>query len=225
MRIVALGFDDGFRKSSIAQAESFECFGLRACLNVLATPEELADGERRWDHDRGDFALWNELQARGHEIMPHSCRHEALSDMPFPEAQDAIRRCLDVFEEKLEGFDPKTSVFNYPWNTSTPELDAWLPSQVRAYRAGYGTVLPLPTRDTVRLPSAGYGDNDDASGFEVGLEELLAQPEGWLVWVAHGLDGEGWGPMSADYLKRLLDRLLSLGVEVLPAGVVLAQAT
>lgn len=114
---------------------------------------------------------------------------------------------------------------NYPWNTSTPELDAWLPSQVRAYRAGYGTVLPLPTRDTVRLPSAGYGDNDDASGFEVGLEELLAQPEGWLVWVAHGLDGEGWGPMSADYLKRLLDRLLSLGVEVLPAGVVLAQAT
>jgi hypothetical protein len=44
------------------------------------------------------------------------------------------------------------------------------------------------------------------------------------VFNTHGLDDEGWGPVRATYLERLLERLLALPtVEILPAGRALAR--
>jgi hypothetical protein len=40
----------------------------------------------------------------------------------------------------------------------------------------------------------------------------------------HGRDEEGWGPIRASYLERLLERLLGIEtVEILPAGRALAK--
>lgn len=56
------------------------------------------------------------------------------------------------------------------------------------------------------------------------IEQLLARESGWLVYTAHGLEDEGWGPMRASYLDRLLARLVSIpSVEILPAGRALAK--
>ena len=42
---------------------------------------------------------------------------------------------------------------------------------------------------------------------------------GWLIFNTHGLDDEGWGPIRATYLDRLLDKLLAIdSVDILPAG-------
>ena len=39
------------------------------------------------------------------------------------------------------------------------------------------------------------------------------------------LDDEGWGPMRASFLERLLDRLLAIDtVEIVPVGRALARA-
>jgi hypothetical protein len=46
------------------------------------------------------------------------------------------------------------------------------------------------------------------------IERFLESEEGWLVLVFHGLDGEGWGTISAQSLERMLDRLLAAGVAV-----------
>jgi hypothetical protein len=59
----------------------------------------------------GDFDLWNELKARGHDIQPHGHRHECFQHYPFEEAQDMIRLCLDMFRENLQGFEPEKAVF------------------------------------------------------------------------------------------------------------------
>ncbi len=57
------------------------------------------------------------------------------------------------------------------------------------------------------------------------IRKLLAEREGWLVYNTHGLDEEGWGPIGAEYLERLLGRLVEMeGVEVMPAGGALAGA-
>ena len=41
----------------------------------------------------------------------------------------------------------------------------------------------------------------------------------WLIFNTHGLDDEGWGPIRATYLDRLLDKLLAIdSVDILPAG-------
>ena len=40
-----------------------------------------------------------------------------------------------------------------------------------------------------------------------------------MIFNTHGLDDEGWGPIRASYLERLLERLLAVDtVEFLPVG-------
>jgi hypothetical protein len=52
---------------------------------------------------------------------------------------------------------------------------------------------------------------------------LLSKDSGWLIFNTHGLDDEGWGPLRATYLERILERLLAIeSVEILPAGTALA---
>jgi len=108
--IVTLSFDDGFKKSFLRTAAICEKHKLSACLNVVAAG--LPQDAYIKKSPLGDFQLWNELKKRGHEIMPHGYRHENLQKVSFEEGKDLIRRCLDVFADKLEGFDAKQSVFN-----------------------------------------------------------------------------------------------------------------
>ena len=228
MHLITLSFDDGFLKSNLKIAELYERHGLAACFNVVATAHQadfaLPNPSHR--HPVGDFGVWNELQARGHEIMPHGYRHADKSRMPLAEAQDLVRRCLGVFARELKGFEPKRAVFNIPYLATTPELEAWLPSVVRAFRpAAADPILPLPSRGLVRLGSTSFGPGNAEAAVDRWIAELLSRPSGWLLFCLHGLDDEGWGPIRSSYLERLLDRLVATpGVQVVPAGKALAAA-
>lgn len=217
MRYLTLSWDDGARRSAIKTAEIYEKYGLKAELNVLAQPS-LSDPTGA----RGEFPLWNDLQARGHVIQPHGFNHTNKAEVPLATAQELIRRCLDIFTEHLDGFDARAAIFNFPYNASTPELEAWLPSHVRAFRTGPGPMLnPLPHPETVKLTTCGWEEAEE--WLEVGLKDLLAQEDGWLIYNTHGLDGEGWGPIRSAYLDRLLDRLTRTeNLCILPARDVLA---
>ena len=58
------------------------------------------------------------------------------------------------------------------------------------------------------------------------IERLLAKDSGWLIFNTHGLDDEGWGPLRATYLERLLEKLLATPtVEILPIGQALTKYT
>ncbi len=215
MRFLTLSWDDGFRRSSLRTAQIFERFGLQAEFNVVAT----VGGS-----EHGDFALWNELQARGHVIQPHGYQHADKSKLPLREAQRLILRCLEVFSTRLEGFAASTTIFAFPYNASTPELEAWLPRVVRAYRTGPGPTLnPLPAPGTLKLTTTGCQDAE--AGLQQGLKDLQAAEAGWLIYNIHGLDGEGWGPVRADYLLHLLDSLVGQPhLRILPARDVLNAA-
>ena len=143
--IITLSFDDGFEKSSIKTAEIFEKYGLSACINVIATAHlknfSLPNEYHAWK--AGDFQLWNELKSRGHEIMPHSYDHQNLTEMPLEEAKDSILKCLDVFNTELNGFNAKESVYNFAYNASSPEIEEWLGTQVKAFRTGGPVVNPF----------------------------------------------------------------------------------
>jgi peptidoglycan/xylan/chitin deacetylase (PgdA/CDA1 family) len=222
MHIISLSFDDGIMPSAVRTAEIYEHFGLRACLNVLGAPEELVEDQKHWGTERGDFALWNELKARGHEIMPHGYNHANKREMPFEQARDSILRCLDIFDDKLDGFDRRDAVFNFPFNQSTPELEAWLPTVVRAFRTTGGGINSLPQPGTVKLTTTGWGPENCEEHLNQQIEELLSQPEGWLIYNTHALDDQGWGPIRGSYLESLLGRLLEIPtVRVLPTGVAL----
>lgn len=219
--IVTLSFDDGFKKSSLKTAEIYEKYNLSACINVIATAHLNAFDLPNEYHrsPAGDFVLWNELKARGHEIMPHGYKHANLSQMPLSEAQDLISRCFEVFLEELRGFDPKEAIFNFPYNASTPELEAWLSTQVRAFRTGGNAINLLPHRGQIKLTCTSFGPGNIDDHLNDQVERLLSTPSGWLIYNTHGLDDEGWGPMSSVFLEKLLARLMEVkSVAILPAG-------
>lgn len=221
-----LSFDDGFKKSSLRTAEIYEKYKLSACVNVIATahlPDFVLPNEyHNWPV--GDFGLWNELQLRGHEIMPHGYKHANKKELPLAEAQDLIRRCNDYFSNHLKGFDPKKSVFNFPFNASTPQLEKWLPSQVMAFRTGGPAVNKLPHRGQSKLTCTNFGPGNTDDHLVGEIEKWLAEPSGWFIYNTHGLDDEGYGPLSASVLDRLLDRLSAMPhVRIIPAAHALAE--
>lgn len=226
MRYLTLSWDDGFSQSMQKVAQIFERYGLRAEINVLATAHEkdarygenmAPDGA--WGAPYGDFGLWNELQARGHVIQPHGLDHTNKALLPLPEAQARILRCLEIFSRELNGFDARQAIFNFPYNASTPALEAWLPGVVRAFRTAGKALNPLPGPATVKICTGGWEEAEP--WLESTLDELLAVEDGWLVYNSHGLDGEGWGPLRSDFLVKMLEKALAEGVRILPARDVL----
>lgn len=217
--IVTLSFDDGFRKSSIKTAEIYEKHKLSACINVVASAhmKEFQPPDYP-DVVRGDFVLWNELQARGHEIMPHSYKHVNLREKPLGEAKDLILRCLDVFAKELKHFKARKAVYNFAYNSSTPELEKWLATRVRAFRTGGKAINPLPHKGQQKLTCVSFGPGNCEAAIDHQIEYLLSQETGWLIFNTHGLDDEGWGPLRATYLDRLLGKLSEIeSVDILPA--------
>jgi peptidoglycan/xylan/chitin deacetylase (PgdA/CDA1 family) len=227
--IVSLSFDDGFEKSNRKIAEIYERFGLAACFNVIALghdpifepPDPYHEG-----YPRGNFELWNELQARGHEIMPHGLLHHNLAEMPFQDAQRSILQCLDIFEQELKGFRAGQSIFNFAYNASTLEIEFWLPKVVKAFRTSGDPINPLPFAGQTKLTTDGDGPDNCEAILDAHIDRLLALPFGWLIYNTHGLDDEGWGPIRANYLAALLARLSQIeSVAVLPVGVALSMET
>jgi len=228
LHIVSLSFDDGFRKSFLRIAEIYEKFSFSACFNIIASAH-LPGNQVRDDYMKqelfGDFGVWNELQDRGHEIMPHGYRHAHLASLPLAEAKELILRSLDVFAKELRGFDAKEAVFNFPYNQSSPELEEWLPSVVMAYRTMGEIVNSVPGPNTVKVTTGGWGPDNAEKDVDESVEKLLAQPTGWMVYNLHGLDEEGWGPIRPSYLEKLLGRLRERdSVRILPTGRALMQA-
>ena len=224
--VVTLSFDDGFRKSSIETARIFEKHGLSACINVIATAhhDDFVPPDEYHSVPAGDFGLWNELVARGHEVMPHGYKHQNLTEVPLQVAKDLIMRCLDYFSEALNGFDPKEAIFNFPYNASNPAIEEWLSGQVKAFRTGYAQINPMPHAGQKKLICSSHGPGNIDAFLSVEIDRFLASTGGWLIFNAHGLDEEGWGPLSASHLDSLLFELKAKeNVLVIPTGLALAD--
>jgi peptidoglycan/xylan/chitin deacetylase (PgdA/CDA1 family) len=226
--ILTLSFDDGFKKSFYKTAEIYERYNLRACLNVIASGH-LSDfrvPNNYQKEPRGDFNDWNALQRRGHEIMPHTWDHSNLTQMPLEQAKEDILKCLGYFEENLEGFSASNAVYNFAYNASNPELDQFAMTKFRAVRTQGDTALnPIPVNSGhVRLGCWSFGPDNADKWVEQQVNEFLAGNGGWLILNLHGLDEEGWGPVSSSFLNDLLKRLVKIdSLDILPAGIALAK--
>lgn len=208
MTQISLIFDDGFRASCIEVARLFEARKLRANFAVLAKPDTFMP-----DLEKGDFSLWNELQARGHVIHPHGYDHTDLSKIPFRDAAEKIDACLSCFAEELQGFDANQCIYHTTYNRTTPEVDAYLLSKVLAIRtmglrgepgSGFNEFAQLNAR---RLQCNWHGPGlCDEHLWEGMLGAEKHQPTLFL-YMLHGLENEGWGPIRVQALERVLDHI------------------
>lgn len=228
--ILTLSFDDGFKNSFYKIAEIYESHGLSACFNVIASghlPGFKAVGKWILPELMGDFDDWNTLKSRRHEVMPHSWQHLNLTEQPLEEAKALIIKCLDYFEVNLEGYKSSEAVFNFPYNDSTPELEEFTMSKTLAIRShGDSPVGEIPkAKKAYRKGCWSKGPENIDDWVEGQVNDFLETSGGWLILNTHGLDDEGWGPMSTGYLTGLIGRLVSLeNLEIMPTGAVLKRS-
>ncbi len=220
---LTLSFDDGFKKSFYKVAEIFEAHGLSACFNVIASghlPSFQKVDDWILPELLGNFDDWNALKRRGHEVMPHSWKHLNLARQPLEESKELILKCLDYFTENLEGYENEEAVFNFPFNSSTQELEEFTLSKVLAIRSYENNES---SKDNLfRKGCRTMGPTNIDSWVDKQIKNFLKSKGGWLVLNVHGLDDEGWGPMSSDFLSKLLTKLISVEkLEILPTGYVL----
>lgn len=229
--ILTLSFDDGFKKSFYKIAELHKEYGLKACLNVIAmgdVPGYVTDPYIP-QNILGNFDDWNKLKSKGHEIMPHTWDHKNLTKLPLEEAKENLDKCFAHFEENLDGYNANRSVYNYAYNASNQELDEYALKRVRAVRTAGWLVLGntkinlIPKgKKPLQLGCWGHGPDLCDNYIEAEVNDFLAGPSGWLILNCHGLDDEGWGPMSTSYLDNLLKRLVNIiYLDVLPSGEVI----
>ena len=70
-----------------------------------------------------------------------------------------------------------------------------------------------------RLGCWSYGPDMCDNNIESEVNEFLSENGGWLILNLHGLDDEGWGPVSSKYLDILLKRLVDIkNLALLPTG-------
>ena len=227
--ILTLSFDDGFKKSFYKVAEIYKEHGLRACLNVVALGHVHGAVKDEWIEKSplGDFNDWNKLKSAGHEVMLHTYDHKNLTQLPLSEAKENIDKCFEYFEKNLQGFKTSEAVYNFAYNESTLELDQYVLKRARAIRTDAGLVLsglnkinPLPKNEKAfRLGCLAYGPGLGDEHVDSFVNDFLAKPNGWLIINLHGLDDEGWGPISSKYLDGLLKRCRKIeNLEVVPTG-------
>ncbi|MFD2256910.1 polysaccharide deacetylase family protein [Luteolibacter algae] len=207
--LASLVFDDGFEKSCLKIARIFEERNLHTTFAVLANPCGFLD-----EFPKGNFTLWNELQKRGHSIHPHGYDHSDLTKITFAEACSKIDACLAYFEQHLSGFNPKEVTYHLTYNRSTPEIDAYLLDNVRAIRTCGSHGLPgdglLYSGQLSRrsLTCSWHGpDFCDEHLLEKLVAAAASEAPGFL-YMLHGLEDEGWGPISEASLARALDFII-----------------
>jgi peptidoglycan/xylan/chitin deacetylase (PgdA/CDA1 family) len=225
--VYSLSFDDGFRGSFEKVAEIYEKYKLKACFNVIATAHERnfqAPDEYQAKGTYGDFDLWNDLKKRGHEIMPHTYRHENLTKIPFEEAKGLMNRCFEYFQENLDGYKQEEAIYNFAFNASNQALEDWLSEKVLAFRTSGPVVNMLPHEGQKKLTCISYGPDNADKFLKEQTDAFLKNPQGWFIFNTHGLNGEGWGPISSGFLDELIDDLSKKhNVAVLPVGLALKK--
>jgi hypothetical protein len=200
---VGLVFDDGLKDSVYPLVACFERHGLRADLAIIAEPDAgpLAGQALGWE-------VWRTLSARGHRIHPHGLDHQNEATQPLAIAQERIERCLERFAHELPGFVASDAVFHYPYNSTTPELDAWLRTQVRATRAGGTGLMSAAEVASGAWHCTCFGPGPADEHLHAMLDQAIAVGAHTLLFMAHGLDGEGWGPLGLSALDSALERIV-----------------
>lgn len=181
-------FDDGYA-SSAAIGSIFENAGLRATFYIIPGIIS-ADG----------WAMWQGMAKKGHEIGNHSMTHPDFVNTIMSDQQldNEINGAQKLIEQKL-GIRPQTFAFPYHLYTD------------RAWKAAQQNHFAVRKMD---LDDPGYQfaffDTDHGTDLAGTLMRVNRQLDevvtagGWFVAGGHGIDGDGWSPVTTDFLQRHL---------------------
>lgn len=175
-------FDDGLQ-SSVDIAAMFESIGLPVSFYI--NPGLVKDWE-----------VWRALSRRGHEIGNHSMTHVNFSEADIDLA--TIRREIGGAQSLIEQqIGVRPLIFAFPGHLyESRALAVALESHIATRVTGLDDKYKFAAFDQTNTL-----ENANA------LLTTAVESGGWYVAVGHGIDGDGWSPVSADFLKSHLSLL------------------
>ncbi|HEY0844774.1 MAG TPA: polysaccharide deacetylase family protein [Noviherbaspirillum sp.] len=179
-------FDDGYA-SSATVAAIFEERGLRATFYII--PGII---------DAPGWNLWRSLHGKGHEIGNHSMTHTV--DMGDGTVSDQtlateITTARDTIEQQL-GARPLT--FAFPWHSFTQKALQLAESAhfaVRKVNNGESNY------EFAFFDDAHAGSLAEQLNIVNGQLRRVVDSGGWFVAGGHGVDGDGWSPVTSSFLR------------------------
>lgn len=184
-------FDDG-TASSFNIASIFEKFDFRASFNIV--PGFVEAHPLSW-------ALWRGLVEKGHDIGNHSMDHIKLTDMALSddELDTQINGAQRLIEEKI-GVRPLVFVFPF---------DAYNDRSARvAYTNHFVTRAPGFSSDH-SYQIVGFVSSLSIDKANANLRDSV-NVGGWFVAAGHGIDGNGFSPVTSQFLQDHLEFARSL---------------
>jgi peptidoglycan/xylan/chitin deacetylase (PgdA/CDA1 family) len=217
MRLLTFRFDDGFWLGTQKAIEllrpykgSFFVVGDR----VLGV-SHVGDNPLLAGRDFGSLDGWRALAESGQDIQPHGYAHRRLSDMSPSEAEDDIRRSVDVVRLIAEG----PYVLSCPFNALIPQLgfaELGLSAVGFESRTSAEPVLFNSLRELDFFKLRSWAIRESHLAF---VESQIASIPGdsWTVLGLHSLDGEGYEPWSTQAFTNLLSHVTVCGFDIVTA--------
>lgn len=207
---VTFSIDDGFWKSTQEFMRLFDPYGFKATFNLVTdwiTPKQSGVGdEYNRDASHGTWTNWKTVLKQGHEIGSHSMTHPHLPKLSGEEIKRELLYSKRRIKEELKLWGPKT--FAFPYNDTSPEVQKILGRYYLAARVGTqtGEINEPGKIDFLQIRS--WWPLSPAP-----LEEIVAKIDraremrGWLVIGLHGMNGEGWNPITTEKMSGVLAHL------------------
>lgn len=182
-------FDDGY-PSSFTIADIFEKFNARATFYIVAG-----------NVANEDWAKWKDLIQRGHEIGNHSMTHTvnmAQADVTDDVLETEINGSRRIIAEKL-GLAKFT--FAFPWHQYTDHA-------LKMAMQNHFDVRKLSLADDPTYSFSFFDmEKDHHPDPNKAVADVNQQLEntvnagGWFVAGGHGVDGDGWSPVTSQFLE------------------------
>ncbi|MBN2327543.1 MAG: polysaccharide deacetylase family protein [Candidatus Omnitrophica bacterium] len=207
---VTFSIDDGFWKSAQEFLPLFDRFNYRATFNLVTswiTPMRSGVGD---DYNQasshGTWTNWKTVLDRGHEIGSHSMTHPHLPQLDESEVKRQLLYSKRRITKRLTLWGRKT--FAFPYNDSSPAVREMAGRYYLAAREGTrtgeinqpGAIDFLGVRSWWPLQHNTLGDIVEK------IDETRDM-RGWLVIGLHGMNGEGWHPITTEKMTGVLDYL------------------
>lgn len=174
-------FDDGLM-SAFQVADIFNQQNLKASFYINPG---LIRTQQEWQK-------WQAVAAQGHEIGNHTMWHTKVADASLADSvlKFQILDAQALIEQKI-GVRPLVFVFPYD-AFDDRSMKLVMSSHIATRLPGFRTDPTYKIVDfvsTLTLPQANSTLQD------------VVNTGGWFVAAGHGIDGNGWSPVSADFLK------------------------
>lgn len=210
---VTFSIDDGFWKSALTFLSLFDRYGYKATFNLVTswiTPKQsdISD-EYNQGTSHGTWTNWKKVLDRGHEIGSHSMTHPHLPQLSPNDLKRELLYSKRRITKQLQLWGSKT--FALPYNDSSPDVRTAIGNYYIAAREGTrtgeinepGSIDFLGVRSWWPLQQQPLSDvtNQIDRAREIG---------GWLVIGLHGMNGDGWHPITTEKMDGVLKYLSTL---------------